>query len=57
MGKTVDMSKLKGKVIVLDFWATWCSPCKAAMPGMNDGRGEVRGESGRGVLFYFNMRK
>jgi thiol-disulfide isomerase/thioredoxin len=30
----VNMEDLKGKVIVLDFWATWCSPCKAAMPGM-----------------------
>jgi thiol-disulfide isomerase/thioredoxin len=33
-GEIIDMAKLKGKVIILDFWATWCSPCKAAMPGM-----------------------
>ena len=33
-GGTVDMAKLKGKIIVLDLWATWCTPCKAAMPGM-----------------------
>ena len=50
-GKTVDMSKLKGKVIVLDFWATWCSPCKAAMPGMK--MAVERYAENPDVAFYF----
>ncbi|WP_040208953.1 TlpA disulfide reductase family protein [Neobacillus jeddahensis] len=33
-GETVKLSDLKGKKIMLNFWATWCPPCKAEMPEM-----------------------
>ena len=34
MGEIVTLSQLKNKVVILDFWATWCSPCKASFPTM-----------------------
>jgi len=34
--RTVALSEFKGKVIILDFWATWCVPCKAEIPGFID---------------------
>ncbi|WP_254779157.1 TlpA disulfide reductase family protein [Pedobacter sp. ok626] len=34
-GRIVDLGNLKGKVIFLNFWATWCPPCLAEMPSVN----------------------
>lgn len=34
-GKIVDLGSLKGRVIFINFWATWCPPCLAEMPSIN----------------------
>ena len=34
--KNVDLDDFKGKLIILNFWATWCAPCKEEMPSLDD---------------------
>src|ERR1700740_2946401 len=35
-GDTVALDRLKGQVVYVDFWASWCGPCKRSFPWMNE---------------------
>ena len=40
--KNVDLSDYRGKLVVLNFWATWCAPCKEEMPSLDNLQSDKR---------------
>ena len=42
--EAVNLAGLKGKVVYVDFWASWCGPCKQSFPFMNELQSKYRAE-------------
>lgn len=52
-GKMMSTADLKGKVVFINFWATWCPPCRAEMPSLNILYNEFK-EDDRFVFLFIN---
>jgi thiol-disulfide isomerase/thioredoxin len=55
-GEIISLSDYKGKTLILDFWATWCAPCVASFPAMNDLVQRYKNDSTVAFLFINTLQ-
>lgn len=56
-GNKISLADLKGKIVILDFWATWCGPCKASFPAMQMAKNKYKSDPNVKFLFIHTWEK
>ena len=56
-GHNISLSDFKGKIVILDFWATWCGPCKASFPLMKKSQEKYADNTNLKFLFINTMER
>ncbi len=56
-GKTVSLKDYAGKVVLVDFWATWCGPCRAALPEVKETYAKYRAKGFEIIGLSFDKEK
>jgi thiol-disulfide isomerase/thioredoxin len=56
-GEAVDLSKFHGKIVFINNWASWCPPCVAEMPSIQNLKNELAGEDIAFVMVSFDQKR
>jgi len=54
-GRTLTVASLRGQVVVLNFWATWCPPCRKELPGLSALHKEIVGSGGQVIAISIDQ--